>query len=71
MTRNQLLYSVACERYIRGEWVPSLEYLHAEDAGHARVQFCAANPNRAICKIVAVGRVIGYKADEKGENVTV
>jgi hypothetical protein len=65
------LYSVACERYNKGRWTPSLEYLHAEDAGHARAQFCAANPNRAVCKIVAIGPVIGYNADDRGENVSV
>jgi hypothetical protein len=65
------LFSVACERFVRGKWVPDLNYLHAEDAGHARVQFCAANPNRAVCKIVGIGPVIGYNADDRGENVSV
>jgi hypothetical protein len=72
---KQQLYSVACERYIpngrHGRWEPSLEYLHAEDAGHARAQFCTANPNRRICKIIAIGPVIGYTCDDNGNNISV
>jgi len=65
-TEKQPLYSVAYEKYNRrtGEWVPVMEYLHAEDAGHARVQFCAMNPNRQTCKIVAIGPVIGYHVED-------
>ncbi len=74
MAGSDNLYSIAIERYNpkKDEWVPSIEYLHAEDAGHARAQFCAANPNRRFCKIVAIGRVIGYNVeDNEGKIVSV
>lgn len=59
------LFCVAYERYSRRArfYVPGLEYLHAEDSGHARSQFCVSHPNRRQVRIVGVAPVIGYFVD--------
>jgi len=66
---TERLFAVAYEKYtaIHG-WVPEIDYLHAETAAEARNRFCIAYPNRSHNKIVAIGAVLGYNVDEKGEN---
>lgn len=50
-------------------WVePRLEYLHADDAGEARLVYFQSEAHiRDRIDIVSVGEVIGYHADADGK----
>lgn len=65
------LYAVAVERFRynrrtkTGNWVPDIDYLHADSIPHARAQFCYREPNRRVSRIVGVAPVIGYYVEDK------
>lgn len=69
---KQEVYAVAVERFNRrnGKWSPDIIYLKADSTGHARNQFCIAEPNRRLSRIVAVGKAIGFFCDENGESIS-
>lgn len=74
--KSQLLYSVALEYYSRKRkcWRSRLEYLHADDAGHARTVYIATNYRammRSRAKIVGVGLVVGYHTPDEGKTLIV
>lgn len=66
------LYAIAFERYSKRtkRWTAEIEYVHAEDAVHARNQFCLAHPNRRTCHIAAIGPAVGFfAADDHGDKL--
>lgn len=73
MERDGLrMYAVACARYIRPQsYEMQIHYLHAENDGHAKAQFCRSYTNRHTHRIIACGLVIGWQVDEKTEKVLV
>ena len=67
------IFAIAVERYNprRRRWTPDIVHLKAEDCGHARNQFCMAEPNRKTSRIVAVGPAIGFFCDDDdGERIS-
>ena len=68
------LYAVAYELYNRkGDLIKGdIEYMHAEDAGHAKNQFCLSHPNRRTHKIIGSSLVIGFYAlDDNADVISV
>lgn len=48
------------------------EYLHAENVNHARIQFCAAHPNRVKFHIIDIAPAVGYYVhDNHGDVLSV
>jgi len=73
MAENEkLLYCVCFMRWDgrKRQWVPGTEYMHAENAGHARGQFRIAQPSTRTHKIVAVAPVVGMFADDEEAQTT-
>lgn len=66
-TRNgNSLYAIACARRVGKElWRQEIHYAHAENAAHARSQFCIEEPNRKRVKIIDVGLAIGWEVNER------
>lgn len=72
------LFAIAMNVSIRGgPWKPRIEYLHAKDAGDARVQYLqsecmAMKAGTFRVDIVGVSHVIGYFVnDNKGDILSV
>ena len=64
--RKKPLYAVAAEVFVRGQWVADIVHCHADDAGEARLIYCAQEQRTK--RIVAIGTVVGYHVeDEHGE----
>lgn len=65
------LFAVAYEQWDarRRMFMPGILYLQAEDIGSARSQFCWSRPNRRTCRLVSVGAVVGFFANEKRPDV--
>lgn len=65
--KKKPLFAVAFEYVKKGRWDTEIEYLHADNTGHARFLFCAGNTmqllNRTM-KIVAVGPAVGYFVED-------
>jgi hypothetical protein len=60
------LYAIAAARWVgKGMWAQEIHYAHAESVSHARAQFCLAEPNRRMVKILEVGLAIGWEVNEK------
>ncbi len=72
---GKYLYSIAYEfRESPGVWKPAILYVHATDAGDARVQYLQseAEGNHRHMRIVGIAPVIGYHVnDNHGEDLTV
>ncbi len=66
---GKTLYAVAFLKWTRQGWVNGLEHLHADDVGHARAQFCCANPNRRTHRIIDVAPAIGFFAEDDNGDI--
>jgi hypothetical protein len=78
--KDGILYAVAYEVISpKGEILKcDFEYMHAENAAHARFKFFAGNPtagqryNLGLLRISSIGPVIGVKAlDEHGDKMEI
>lgn len=61
------MYAIGAARLVNGQWKKEVHHVHAEDANHARAQFCYAEPDRRTVHILAVGLAIGWLGDDNGE----
>lgn len=76
---TKTLYCVAYEKYVRGEWVAGLEYMHANNANGAIIQLGGNVGRRGIgrllgrrIRIVGIAPVIGaFAQDNHGEKLIV
>ena len=76
---TKTLYCVAYEKYVRGEWVAGLEYMHASNANGAIIQLGGKIGKRGMgillgrsVKIVGIAPVIGaFAKDNHGEKLVV
>ncbi len=67
------LFAVAFNGYLQKEkrWIADIDYLHAENANHARLQWLFAHQGQRF-EIIAVGLVVGYYAlDDNGDELSV
>lgn len=76
---TKTLYCVAYEKYVRGEWVAGLEYMHANNANGAIIQLGGSIGKRGVgrllgkhIRIVGIAPVIGaFAKDNHGEKLIV
>jgi len=73
-TTDRLLYCICYEYRLRpGVWDCDKLYLHADDAGDARLQFFRSDAPETMrqIRIVAVAPVVGFFVDDnKGEELS-
>ena len=72
---GKILYCIAFEyRHAIGDWRASTLYLHAEDAGDARVQFFYSEDAATMryIRVVGIAPAIGFQVhDSHGEELSV
>ena len=66
---DRIFFCVIVEEWRHNEWVLDKVYTHAPNATMAYANYKASTPIKH--RIVAIAPVIGLKADENGENITV
>lgn len=75
-TPTRYLYAVAYEKYVKnrrtGRWkmAADIEYLHAENATHAKMVFRLSEPDYTKVRIVSAAISIGNFCNEHGEGKT-
>ena len=72
---GKIFFAIAYEFWVKGNtWEPAFLYLHAMDAGDARLQFFASEPTKMHKRmnIVGIAPVIGYHVnDDNGDALEV
>ncbi len=65
--KKKPLFAVAYEYVKNGRWDTEIEYLHADNSGHAKFLFIAGNTQAMVnktMKIVAIGPAVGFFVED-------